>query len=433
MEINTSMLKIKYYKLTVTGFIIALLGIFSFIQTTVFFRESIYIVILLLVLMSLKYYYKSPFIDKKLFLFIGFFILPSGIAIFSLPFSYYLEGSRFDYEELNIFGRLFNIVALPFIIFFINKYTINRDPGLIFRWYKFGLLILLLSAAWHALSIYTSIVSFPFETRDHLHSTYGQDYSFLARVTGFASEPSYLVMFVVDFIGLSLLFDDKIKRNVLIIFAIFLLILSLSPSGYITCLGSLIGAYIFTNLKFIKTIRYKTIIGGFFLLIISFAVLYELFRLDFGTYILNRITNLDIETSSRFFVVLMPFVWALESSIFSFLFGHGIKSFSIIGTTYDMPFGAPVGVTSTNFFTDTFWESGLIGLLVLLSFFIYLFRKILKSKFDKFQIFIMLFIFFDLFLSALFRSDFTTIRYFLMLYLLFLLINYDMKILKGVK
>lgn len=426
------MLKIKYIDLTFTGFIVALLGILAFIQTTVFFRQSIYVVIFVILLIALRFYNKISYINKKLFLFIGFFMLPFIIAIFSLPISFYLEGDRFNYEELNIFGRLFNVIVLAFIIFFINSYTISKDPGLIFRWYKFGLLLLLLSALWHSLSIYTSFVTFPFETRDHLHSTYGNDYSFLGRVTGFASEPSYFVMFVVDFIVLSLLLDNGIKRKFLILFSIFLLILSLSPSGYITFLGSLLGAYLCTNIKFIKRLNYKNILVGVLMLGFITFLAFESFSVGIGEYILNRITRADLETSGRLFVVFMPFIWAMESNIFSFLFGHGLKSYSIIGTKYIVPSNSePVGVTSTNFFTDTFWESGLIGLILLILFFIYLFRKILKSKFDKFQVFIMFFVFFDLLLSSFFRSDFATIRYFIMLYLLFILMNYDVKILRG--
>jgi len=426
------MLKIKYIHLTFTGFIIALLGVLAFVQTTVFFRQSIYIVIFIMLFIALRFYYKTPYINKNLFLFIGFFMLPFFISIFSLPVSFYFEGDRFNYDELNIFGRLFNVIILAFLIFFINKYTINKDPGLIFRWYKFGLLILLLSALWHALSLYTSFITFPFETRDHLHSTYGEDYSFLGRVTGFASEPSYFVMFVVDFIALSLLLDNGVKRKFLILFSIILLVLSLSPSGYITFLGSLLGAYLFTNIKFIKRFNFKNIFVSIAIVsVITFFVI-ESFSVGIGEYILNRITNIDLETSGRFFVVLMPFIWALDSNIFTLLFGHGIKTYSIIGTKYIVPSNSePVGVTSTNFFTDIFWESGLVGLLLLISFFIYIFRKILKSKFDKFQVFIMLFVFFDLLLSSFFRSDFATIRYFIMLYFLYMLINYDMKILKG--
>lgn len=423
------MIKIKD-NFNITSFTIALLGAMIFLQASIFSYVSMFLLMAFLSVLSIFYYFKSLTIDKKLFLFLLFFIFPSIIAIFSLPISFYLTNNIFNYDELNIFGRLFNIIILTSLILFIHKYTSVRDPSLFFRWYKYGLFVLMLSAIWHALSIYGTSVEFPFDTASHLHGAYGNNYSFLGRVTGFANEPSYFVMFTIDFIILLLLFYNGFKRNILILVTIVLLILSLSPSGYISLFGAFTGAYVFTELKFIKKLTINQVSVIIIIIIIFIISSFYLFSIGILDYIIGRITNPEMTQSARAYMSYMPFVWSSESNIFSFLLGHGIKSYSIIGTVFNVPDGSPVHVTSNNFYVDTFWEAGLVGLLILFSFFLYLFRKIIKSNYEKFQVFIMFFIFFDLFLSGVFRADFASMRYFIMLYLLYILIHNDYRILR---
>lgn len=425
------MVKVNNHSITLTSIIISLIGITIFMQASIIMNNIIYPIMILLVFLSIYYYSKSTIVNKNLLIFLTFFIFPSLLGVFSLPISYIFEDGRFNYDELNIFGRLFNIIILVSVIVFVDKYTSSRNKLLFFKWYKYGLLILIFSGLWHALSIYTNLVSFPFQTGSHLHSTYGQEYNFFGRVTGFANEPSYFVMFVVDFIALSLLFYQKLKKYFMIFIAIVLLLLSLSPSGYITLFLSFSGAYFFTNIKFVRKINIRHIFLG--IIVFSILIFTTIKLLEWGLleYIVNRITSLSIEKSERFYMNAMPFIWSSDSNTLSFLFGHGIKSYSIIGTEYLLPAGKPVHVTSNNFYVDTFWESGLIGLLVLLSFFCFIFVKIFKSRFEKYQIFIMFFVFFDLFFSGFFRADFATMRYFIMLYLLFVLLNNNIKSIKG--
>lgn len=427
------MLKVNNYNTTLTSVVISLIGIVIFMQASIIMSNIIYPIMILLLFLSIYYYSKSTIVDEKLLIFLTFFIFPSLLGIVSLPISYYFENTRFNYEELNIFGRLFNVFILSFLILFIHKYTNTKDPGLFFRWYKYGLFILILTALWHALSIHTNFIDFPFDTRSHLHGAYGHDYSFSGRVTGLASEPSYFVMFTIDFIILLLIFNKGLVRNILIVMTIILLILSLSPSGYISFFGAFVGAYFLTEIKFIKRLTLKQIIVMLFLIFLSIFGTFYLLSIEILDYIIKRITNPEMLQSARVYMSYMPFVWASESNIFSFLFGHGVKSYSIIGTVFNVPSGEPVHVTSNNFYVDTFWEAGLIGLLILMSFFIYLFKKIFKSKFGRLQVFIMFFIFFDLFLSGVFRADFASMRYFIMLYLLFVLLHNDYKTLQRIK
>lgn len=367
------------------------------------------------------------FVDRKLSRFLIFFLLPSIIGIFSYFIGLHFESSTFDYGELNPFGRIFNLFLMFSFITLVHSYSVYNNNFKVFNWYKIGVSILLITAIWQTVSIYTGFIPFPFETRAHLHSTYGNEFSFSKRITGLAAEPSYFTMFTIDFIALSLLLNIGKKRIIYILTALFLMILSLSPSGYLTLMATFAGAYIFTNLiKINNRINIKKVSITIVLLISIAIFIYILLKYDILDYIILRITNPEMLQSARAYMSYMPFVLASESNILSFLFGHGIKSYSIIGTAFSVPDGDPVHITSNNIYVDTFWESGLIGLLTLLSFFLYCFVKIIKSPFSKLQIFISFFILFDLIFSGIFRADFASIRFFILLYLLFILINYDL-------
>lgn len=413
-----------------TNTFIAIVGLLVFTQVSIVSSIFLFSAFSLLLLFAVLYYVKEPTVDKHLFYFLLFFILPTIISFLSLPISQILESAVFNYNELNIFGRLINISLLFFITLFIYSYTIKKDIGLFFRWYEVGLVILMLTALWHALSIYTSFISFPFETRDHLHSVYDVDYSFTGRVTGLASEPSYFVVFAVDLIALALVFHSSLKRNILIVLSVVLIFLSLSPSGFITLAGAFLGAYFFTSLRFKSKAGIRAGATFITLLVAVFVYLFFSNSLSFFEYVISRVANISLDESARLYMVLMPFSWASDSNVFTLLFGHGVKTYSIIGTHYNLPSGVPIHVTSNNMFVDIFWEAGLFGLFLLLSFFSYVFVSIYRVKFGKTQVFILFFIFFDLFLSSFFRADFASLRYFTMLLFLYVLLKNDYLLLR---
>ena len=417
-------------KLNLTRFIIATVGFLACIQFTVFSTFWLFGFIFLLLILSSFYYLRNHKVSKSLLCFLLFFLLPSIISILSLPISFALENGGIDYSQLSFYGRIANLLILTLVILFVNKYLNKYDVGMFFRWYGFGVFILMLSALWHALSIYTSFISFPFETRDHLHSTYGNVYTFTNRVTGFAREPSYFVIFPIDFIAITLILFSSWKRGLLVCFSIILILLSLSPSGFIIFFGALLGAILLTTIKFIRRINYKSLISAVFIFILFLCVSVMLISFGLLDYIISRVANISLEESSRLYMNIMPFYWSADSNIFSFLFGHGVKSYSVIGTYYNLPSGDPIHETSNNMFVDIFWEAGFVGLMLLFCFFIYLFRKVLLSDFSKYQIFIMFYILIDLFLSAFFRADFASLRFFMMLYLLYSLTLYDFRLLR---
>jgi len=235
-------------------------------------------------------------------------------------------------------------------------------------------------------------------------------------------------MFSIDFFALSLLLNVGIKRVFYIFFALFLLIMSLSPSGYIVFALAFAGACLFTFLKFTRANSVVT--SNHLLVVLAFvvglaAVGFALLEYGFIDYIFVRIFDPSVFESPRVYMSYMPFVWMWDSNFFSFLFGHGMKSYSIIGTAFSVPSGEPVHATSNNIYVDVFWESGAVGLALLLAFFSYVLFMILKSGYSKYQVFIALFVLFDLMFSGFFRADFASLRYFILIYLSFILTRYN--------
>src|SRR5699024_6420485 len=222
--------------------------------------------------------------------------------------------------------------------------------------------------------VYLNLLSFPFDTRAHVHSTYGDEYSFSKRLTGIASEPSYFVMLAIDFIILSALLSGMKKRFILLPFGILLMLLSVSPSGYIAFFMASALAYFFSKLKYAKfKFSAKSLFLIFVVIIILATAVFYIMSTPYFEYIYRRITDPRMLKSARAYMNYMPFVWAWDSNSFSFLFGHGIKSYSIIGTAFNVPDGNPVHVTSNNLYVDTFWEAGLLGLVSIISFFSFVF------------------------------------------------------------
>jgi len=425
-------MSLNFKKVNIINFPIAMVSLLAFSIVTIIPNYFFYFFMLSTILMMIAFLTNWHQIDKKLFNYFGLFLLPSLIGCFSYPISMILEGEVFDYSQLNILGRLSNLFLLFVLILFLHTYIKDKNISLPFRWYWIGVGLLMITAIWQFTDVFLHLTNFPFETRSNLHSTYGVEYSFAKRLTGIASEPSYFVMLAIDFIILSFLFTRGLKKKILIAIGLLLVFLSLSPSGYLTLFFTLIGAYIFTKLKHL-TFKFKWHSVFIFIMISPIVIMFLFYFLNsaYFDYFYNRIADPRMLDSSRAYMSYMPFCWAWESNPVSFLFGHGIKSYSIIGTAFYLPDGSPVHVTSNNLFVDTFWEAGLLGIIVLLVFFIYVISRAFKIKYSKVQSFSTFFVLFNLVFSSIFRADFASFRFFILLYLVFILIHYDLRSIKG--
>lgn len=201
-----------------------------------------------------------------------------------------------------------------------------------------------------------------------------------------------------------------------------MVIFSLSPSGFITLLGAVSAAWILSEIKYLSG---RINIGkiSVFLAVFAFLSVFVLMNEQIFEYIYGRIFYATPSNSGRFYMIVMPYLWSLDGSLFSLLFGYGVKSYSIIGSYYNLPSGVPVHDTSNNIYTDIFWESGLIGLLLLISFFVLIFVRIFKSKIGKPFSFIAFYFIFEIMFSSLFRADYASARFFIILYTIYLIVE----------
>lgn len=407
-------------------------GFSAFLQTTQGFYSQIlfpYTIFSLTLALSAIHFFYGKKINIRFSQFIGFYLIPLFISFVVLPVSV-LTGNNLNYDELSFGGRLFNILLFSSLI--VTIYSVSTDRTILLKGYYWGCLVLLLTGLWQVLSAYSSI-PFPFDTRAHIHSTYGQDFSFVQRMTGVSQEPSYFVMFAIDLFALSLFFDRGVKQKMVLCLSILCVLFSIAPSGILTFVLAVFCAVFFTFFKFLDyRISFKNLLSGVF--IIAFLLFSILMFVDseIFSYFLTRILNLDIENSPRLYESIMPFIWSLDSNVVNFIFGHGVKSYSLLADFYPGPNGAVMHATSNNIYVDIFWESGFIGLSLLLIFYGYLFFKVQSNWLSKKQTFIAFFVLFDVIFSGFFRADFASFRYFILLYFIFIVINYDLRKVRGI-
>lgn len=366
--------------------------------------------------------------DKKLTFFLLFFISPSIVSFFSLLPAIVINPHNLDYGELKFLGRIINILLFSTVIVFVHSSARKQQLAMPFVWLWFGGLAFLLFSVWHAAAIYGFVDSFPFETRSEIHSRGALQTIVSNRVTGVANEPSYLGPFLVDFLILTLLLvASKVKRTILVSLSFLIIILSLSPSNILVLLGGILGVTAIVLPKIILTPKVSIKTMTYFIFCVASLPVLAVLTFDafFGQYILFRFW--DLSESSRLYMNIMPFIWSFDGSATQFIFGNGIKSYSIIGTEYFLPNNTPVHETSNNAFVDTFWEAGTVGLLLLICFYLYCFSQILFSQFSRSQVLLAAAILGSLIMSQFVRADFASLRVFVMLYLFFLLTHYDMK------
>ncbi|XKF14807.1 O-antigen ligase family protein [Halomonas sp. BLK-85] len=421
---NNNLFMKKISKNCIPASMIWLFGVVAFTQVTFIpiyvYYLSFFSLVGTLFLYSLS---QNVRIDKNLTAYFSLFLSCFFIGVVSYPISIVIE-KRFNYSDMQVFGRMINLALLFIVFILIHSFhrktgEILQDYFLVIRAYQLGIFIVMLIGAWQFISFYSSI-PFPFETRSHLHSTYGSNYSFSQRLTSVAREPSFFVMLAIDFIGLSLLFYSGLKRKSMVALGLVMVVFSLSPSGFITLIGAAVAAWGFSEIKYFSgKIKIKKIV--FFIIGAAIFSVFILMNEQIFEYIYGRIFNAAPSNSGRFYMIVMPYLWSIEGSLFNILFGYGVKSYSIIGSYYSLPSGVPVHITSNNIYTDIFWESGLIGFMLLISFFVLVFVRIFRSKIGKTCTFIAFYFIFEIMFSSLFRADYSSARFFIILYTIYLI------------
>jgi hypothetical protein len=205
--------------------------------------------------------------------------------------------------------------------------------------------------------------------------------------------------------------------------SVIVLILTLSPSSIVVFFGALLfGASVVLAKAFMFSGSFHRAATFFSIVVVFMYTVTNYFANNFiGDYILVRLQN--IELSDRYFMNVFPFILSMDASFTQLVFGNGLKTYSIIGTQFDLPSGYPVHETSNSYFVDSFWEAGLLGLSVSVVFYIVCLVKVLVRKMSAYQTFYISFLLGSLFLTSFIRADYASLRTFVMLHLLYLLLD----------
>lgn len=331
-------------------------------------------------------------------------------------------------------GRLINGLALA--TFFIGTLTLvatnkRNSEGVNFAhfvtwvyWIATGIFVVV--AVWQILHFYLGF-GYPLpETRTHVHGVPLHIRDLVpGRVTGLAKEPSFLVPFVIDFALLSILFARGTRLLILLVVSSCVVLFSFSLGGYLNVWTVVtVGAV----LMLFKTIASQKINRKSFVAVSILGTATAILLTGLAPFLEvvgARIGGaLHPESYARSFMVVMPFYWMADGNVLNILFGHGPKSYAMLGEMMLLPSsGQPVHATSNNWFVDSLWEHGVFGFLGAMTLLFILARRTrVFSRGGKERVVALLFVV-HLFTSSLYRGDFFSLRFFVVLLIIVFLIE----------
>lgn len=344
-------------------------------------------------------FYNSPFLVSMLI---------------SLPISYLYGDKAMRYEDINIVGRIVNLVIFSYTIIIIATFISVKqvDKRFVFKYYWLGCFVLLLTGIWQLEAYYLNIIPFPFETRSHVHSGGELAQSLSFRLTGLAQEPSYFVTYVIDFIFISYFLFKKKYKIIFVLLGLLILFLTFSPSGYILFVMCMTISFLLYILRYPTA---KNLIRITILLVLSITLLYTVYCYvpESFEYFLFRLRT--VEDSNRYDTIYRALLLVKESSVFNLLFGFGLKSLPLASNIINL--GAE---TTNNLFVDLLFEGGIIGVVLLLTFYGCVFRVIWKNK-DKTSFLLSNTLILSLLISSLFKAEYASLRTFVLLLMVYLL------------
>lgn len=389
----------------------------SFLIVTIFNNLGNLLIILLFLftfLLKNKFYFLNEdfyIIFLFYFLFLFSFTFVSFFSIFIIGISYV----DFYYKT---FGRMGNVIIyFTFFLFIIDtKNKRNIPVSNITKAYITGCYVLLFFAVWQILNMFFNIPYPNFNTRNYFHSIdISKIPSFLKiRITSIASEPAFLIPYLID--AIIILFYSFKKYVILILFFI-VIFFTLSLSGYINLFLIITLIFIFSKKTFIKLFFNILFIIIF---LISIYLLQDIFLLVF-----ERLNLSKLMSSGRIQESVLPLKYMFtEASLFNFIFGFGPKGMAYISNFIFNTSGTQHNLinrfTSHVIFVDFFIEYGIIGLLDIILLFIYLFNLATKTyKNTKNRLSQVLCI--NLFITSLYTSDYASPRFTIIIILLLFL------------
>lgn len=356
-------------------------------------------------------------LSKNLKIFFASYLLPLIFSYITVHLSMLIlsDGYYTDYVYSGMISRILNVLMLSSIM--IGGYQIYKKNNIslekILYAYIFGVLIFLV--LFGILQILNMLVGIPIPdigTRSHVHSMSSNDVLSsvgfqISRVTSLANEPSFLAPFLIDALILTMFLNKKLMSSLLLIVCFFTLSLGCYAN---ICLLAVY--YFYLNFK---TFNLKHV---FFFILLSLVIVFSLS--DFLTPFINIVSDrseLSFESSTLLQSSRIYVIWKALSSLFSsnflnILFGFGPGSFEYLSSINGyLPGGDRFYVTSNNLFVDVLYEGGIVSLILIISYFIILFRRSNKFIANRNVIFYKLLVM-HLIISSMYRADFVSIRFF---------------------
>lgn len=375
-------------------------------------------------------------INKHLFLVLICFFVPVLFSAFSAVFNYfsinaypYSEYFRGDFPARIINFGLFFAILVSFVPL-IKQMNTDRLQNYI-KAYWVAVSFLLFIGFWQLLHLTVGFPMFDMQTRSYVHSVGGGAKLFFDfRLTSFASEPSYMVPFVIDAFLIGALVFSSFKKYITWSFipAMFILLFSFSLGGYLNFFLVFCGflLIIFTTSNPYKGKVLKAL-AAVVVLVAAAALVKMSFILELIGPVIGRLdTVFDMQEHERLFLLLMPFLWIFQhgQTLFQVLFGMGPGSFKYLNITQYFPDDLhKVYVTSNNLYIDVLYEHGFIGFilsLILMGYFLwYFFKRRNEGKYAQIGFLITL----HLSITSLYRADFTSPRFWMLFIILFILIH----------
>lgn len=373
------------------------------------------IALFLLLRNKMEWRREQRFLVILFFLPIFLSLLGVGVNVFLLNDSCY-----YRYIAENLSGRLVNVCCYLIMIVFafsvINSFTVEELKK-IMQVYLWSIIIVFVPfGIWQLLHLFFGIWIPPLDTRADLHSLTAY-YGGIKRLTSLANEPSFLVPFLIDGIIIAAYLRKTLIVGIFIIFLLF----SLSLGGYLNaCIILLVGMfYLFPRMNFKKNLIIGVIISsGIFILfcdelVILFDIILSRRELSDG--------GIDISQSSRLQMVIMPWYFVVQKGIIPFIVGFGPGSFKYLHTTEKLANGDFFHRTSNCLYTDSFYEGGIVAILAICCFFIYMYFLLNKVRyttnlrdvsFGKLLIC-------QLVITSFYRADFMSPRFWIIVMLIF--------------
>ncbi len=314
--------------------------------------------------------------------------------------SYYYE-----YFQYNLPGRLFHVLSYVLIFIYVHTcLSVDSSIGVtILKTYTWGIVwILGVFGFWQILGNF-GIWCPEVETRDSLY--FAKDLG-ISRVTSIASEPSYLVPFLLD----GILISFFLRKKIISIFLTVVLLFSLSFGAYMEIAILTLSYFILSTTKQ-RTIFFATVGGAILIVILVFPEIINLVVEIVGSR-QELQPGFEMQDSARTSMIVYPITALFRGDILTILFGNGPSSFKYLNASDENA----IFVTSNNIYADSLYEGGIMSFLCLILLAVY-FWKIISSlkvndSLDKLLIKIFLV---HIALSSFYRADYASERFIVLL------------------